>query len=120
MVFIDGTALLKLDRGMPILSKEVSDDPKNAKGIVIGHSGQGEAIVANRFKGVRAIVYYGGQTDILKLGREHNDSNILSLGARFMSPTDGLAAVNAWIATAFSGDERHKRRIAKLFNISNK
>jgi ribose 5-phosphate isomerase B len=103
-----------------LVAKEVSREPSLVKGIVIGASGQGEAMCANKFYGVRAAVYYGGNMDVIKLSREHNDANVLSLGARFMSPADALSAVNAWIATAFSGDERHKRRIAKLFNISNK
>jgi ribose 5-phosphate isomerase B len=58
--------------------------------------------------------------DIIKLSREHNDANILSLGARFMSPTEAMSAVTLWLATPFSGDERHKRRLQKLFNIAHK
>jgi ribose 5-phosphate isomerase B len=100
-----------------LVAKEVSRNPGGAKGIVIGGSGQGEAICANKFYGVRAAVYYGGNTDIVRLSREHNDANVLSLGARFVSPTDGLNATSLWLATAFSGDERHKRRIQKLYNI---
>ncbi len=62
----------------------VSENPENSKGIIFGGSGQGEAMVANRFKNVRATVYYGHDTEILKLSREHNDANILSIGARFV------------------------------------
>jgi len=103
-----------------LVAKEISRDPSAGKGIVIGGSGQGEAMCANKFYGVRAVVYYGGNMDIVKLSREHNDANILSLGARFMSPADGLKAVELWLKTPFSGDERHKRRLAKLFNIAHK
>jgi len=100
-----------------LVAKEIARDPSAAKGVVIGASGQGEAICANKFYGIRAVVYYGGNTDIIKLSREHNDANVLSLGARFMPPAMALNAVIMWLNTAFSGDERHKRRILKLYNI---
>lgn len=101
-----------------LVAKEISRDPSSgAKGIVIGGSGQGEAIAANKFYGVRAAAYYGGNTDIVRLSREHNDANVLSLGARFLSPNDAFDAVKLWLATPFSGDDRHKRRIQKLFNL---
>lgn len=103
-----------------LVSKEISREPSGAKGIVIGASGQGEAMCANKFYGVRAAVYYGGNQDIIKLSREHNDANILSLGARFLSPAEAMTAATLWLATPFSGDERHKRRLQKLFNITHK
>ncbi|MDE1874696.1 MAG: RpiB/LacA/LacB family sugar-phosphate isomerase [Patescibacteria group bacterium] len=104
-----------------LVAKEISHNPGAAEvcGIVLGGSGQGEAICANKFYGVRAAVYYGGNTDIVRLSRQHNDANVLSLGARFLSPAEALNAVNLWLATPFSGEERHKRRIAKLFNIAH-
>ena len=92
----------------------VASDPENSRGIVMGGSGQGEAIVANRFRGVRAAVYYGGPEEIIKLSREHNDANILSVGARFVSENDIMRAVKLWLETQFPGEERHKRRIAKI------
>lgn len=98
-----------------LVAKEVSHNPGQVKGIVIGGSGQGEAMCANKFYGVRAAVYYGSNMDIVKLSREHNDANVLSLGARFLSPTDALNAVNIWLKTTFSEEEKHKRRINKLF-----
>jgi ribose 5-phosphate isomerase B len=100
-----------------LVAREMEAHPSTARGIVIGGSGQGEAICANKFYGIRAVVYYGGNTDILKLSREHNDANVLSLGARFLSPSEAKKAVKIWLDTPFSGDERHKRRIQKLFNI---
>ncbi len=67
---------------------KVSLHPDKYIAIIFGGSGQGEAIVANRFKNVRAIVYYGGNTDILELSKKHNDANVLSIGARFVYPED--------------------------------
>lgn len=95
------------------LARAVAGD-KTAFGIAIGASGQGEAMVCNRMNGVRAAVYYGGNTDILKLSREHNNANVLSLGARFVSQEEAKDATLAWLETDFSGEERHARRIQKL------
>ncbi len=83
-------------------------------GIVLGGSGTGEAIAANRVPRVRAAVYYGGNLDIVRLAREHNDANVLSLGARFISNEEAEAAVVMFLAMPFSGDERHMRRINKI------
>jgi len=85
-----------------------------SRGIILGGSGQGEAMCANRVKGVRAAVYYGGAVDIVVLSREHNNANILSLGARFIDEDEAKEVVRVWLATAFSSDEKHARRIAKL------
>lgn len=84
------------------------------RGIVLGGSGEGEAMCANRHTGVRAAVYYGGNLDIVTLSREHNDANVLSLGARFLSLEEAKEAVVAWLDAEFGGEERHVRRIRKL------
>ena len=94
------------------VAEAVSREPES-RGVVLGGSGQGEAIVANRFKGIRAVVYCGGSTKIVKLSREHNDANILSLGARFISEEKAKKAVELWLSTSFKGG-RHQRRIEKI------
>lgn len=95
------------------VAKKVAESPDQNRGIVLGGSGQGEAIVSNRFKGVRAVVYYGGNLDIVKLSRQHNNANILALGARFLSREQAIEAVKVWLETSFEGG-RHERRIKKI------
>ncbi|HEC94003.1 MAG TPA: ribose-5-phosphate isomerase [Candidatus Kaiserbacteria bacterium] len=98
-------------------------------GVIIGGSGQGEAMAANRVKGVRAAVFYGGahalgaidengtapsdELDIVRLSRLHNDANILSFGARFVSEDLAQKALLIFLKTQFSDTARHARRIAK-------
>jgi ribose 5-phosphate isomerase B len=82
-------------------------------GIILGGSGQGEAMAANRIKGVRAAVYYGSEREIVRLSREHNNANILSLGARFISEDEIYNVIEIWLEETFSGG-RHQRRIEKL------
>ena len=98
----------------------VSADPEGSRAIILGGSGQGEAIAANRFLGVRAVVYYGGRPEIIKLSREHNDANVLSFGARFVGDEEALQAARDWLAAPFSGEERHRRRIRKLDSLRAK
>lgn len=99
---------------MKVCAEAVASDPDNSMGVIFGGSGEGEAMVANRVLGIRATVYYGGPTDILTLSREHNAANILSLGARFLSPDEAIQAVALWLSTPFSNEERHVRRISKF------
>lgn len=100
-----------------LVAKEISNDPINSKGIVLGASGQGEAMISDRFKNVRTAVYYGGNIKIIKLSREHNDANILSLGAKFINEEDAKKAVELWLNTPFSKEERHLRRIKEIDSL---
>ena len=100
-----------------LAAQEVSHDPSGSRGIVIGGTGQGEAIVANRFPKVYCSVYYGGPPEIIKLSREHNNANILSLGARFLSVDEAKAAVKLWLETPFLEEERHVRRLREIEQI---
>ena len=90
----------------------VSNDPES-RGIILGGSGQGEAMAANRVKGVRAAVFYNGPDEIIKLSRQHNNANILSLGARFMSEEEMYKIIEVWLSTNFESG-RHQRRVEKL------
>ena len=95
-------------------AKAVAEDSKS-RGIILGGSGQGEAMVANRIKGIRAAVFYNGPKEIIELSRQHNNANILSLGARFMSEEEIYQMIEIWLSTDFE-EGRHQSRIDKLDN----
>ena len=94
----------------------VANDP-DSFGIIMGGSGQGEAMAANRIKGVRAVVYYGGNDEIINLSRIHNNANILSLGARFIESSTVCETIERWLKETFESG-RHENRIQKLDNFS--
>ena len=96
-------------------AKKVAND--QSKGIIFGASGQGEAIVANKVKGIRAALYYGKDIKIVRLSRTHNNTNILSLGAKFLTKEEAIKAVNIWLETDFSSEPRHLRRIKKISDV---
>lgn len=98
------------------VAQRVSEDPES-RGIVLGASGQGEAITANKFEGVRAVVFYGGPEDIVRLSREHNDANVLSIGASFVDEGEIQGSIKLWLETDFTNEERHQRRIEKIKNL---
>jgi len=89
----------------------VAGDP-GSLGIVLGGSGNGEQIAANKVDGVRAALVWS--QEIAQLAREHNDANVISIGARMHERSDVLAFVETFVGTAFSGDARHVRRIDQL------
>ena len=113
-------------------AKKLSTDVANgldSRAIIAGASGQGEAMVANRFKGVRCALYYGtashAQTDMsgksldmIGSVRDHNDANALSLGLRFLSFDEAKEAVRKYLTTEFSKEERHARRIRQIEEVS--
>ncbi len=117
-----------------LVAREVSEDPDDAIGFIFGGSGQGEAMAANRFPDVRAIVFYGTKTplvardalgtmstdplDIVRLGREHNDANVLSFGARFITEVEARNAVDCFLQTQFSGRERYDVRNKALDELA--
>jgi ribose 5-phosphate isomerase B len=124
-----GAFALNMNDDYPVFvmaaAREVAKDSANIRGIVVGGSGQGEAFAANRIKGVRAVVYYGEparkqtdaegkQIDMITSTRDHNDSNFLSLGGRFLSEDEAKEVVKKWLIAPFSGAERHVRRIAMI------
>lgn len=100
------------------------------RAIIMGGSGQGEAIAANRFRRVRCALFYAPAVarqpidaagtmssdpyEIVRLSRQHNDSNVLSLSGRFLTTAEALEAIAIWLSEPFSGQERHARRIRKL------
>lgn len=101
-----------------LAAEAVSKNPES-KGIILGGSGQGEAIVANKYPNVRAAVYYGKADQMPELTRQHNNSNILSLGARFLTEQEAFEAVKLFLQTPFSNEPRHIRRIGKIKEIEN-
>ena len=112
-----GAKTLQIDDDYPDFihpaAEAVAKDTE-AKAIIFGYSGEGEAMVANRVKGVRAAVYNGGQNDILILSREHNNANILSIGAFFVSIEQSIETIELWLGTSFTNEERHIRRLSKF------
>lgn len=84
----------------------------DSRGVVIGGSGNGEAIAANKVAGVRCALAWSPET--ARLGREHNDANVLSVGARMHEQAVAVGLVEVFLATGFSGEQRHARRIAML------
>lgn len=119
------------DDDYPDFVKQVAESvasDKESFGIVFGGSGQGEAMCANRVDGVRAAVFYGPEEPlknsadsfkIIQLAREHNNANILSIGARFVSEDEAKFACELFLNTKFSNEERHIRRINKLDSSIN-
>jgi ribose 5-phosphate isomerase B len=110
-------------------ANKVSKDPQS-RGIIFGGTGQGEAMVANKFKNIRCALFYApavahGATDIsgatstdpyemLRVTRKHNDSNMLALSGRFLKDEEAAEAVRIFLETQFSNEERHVRRIGKM------
>ena len=107
------------------VAREVSIHPNEVRGIVLGGSGQGEAMAANKFANVRATVYYGERKSItseehesiIKISRGDNNANLLSIGARFVTGEEMKEAVKEWLETPFKNTEKYIRRITKMSRI---
>ena len=110
------------------LADKISQEP-DSFGIIFGGSGQGEAIVANRFKNIRAVVFYGclqgkqkdiekKQLNIIESARMHNNANVLSIGARFVHKKEAEEAVKLFLKTQFTKEQRHIRRINKIDHVN--
>lgn len=97
----------------------VSKNPRLERAIVFGGSGQGEAMMANRFPNVRATVLCADNPEIITLSREHNNANVLSIGARFLSIDSSKEHIWEWLHQSASLAARHQRRIQKIERISN-
>jgi ribose 5-phosphate isomerase B len=128
-----GPATLNINDDYPgfiFLAAQAVANGNCEKAVVFGGDGEGEAMAANRLKGVRCAVFYGPAVvgriidangrvssspyEIIKLTRQHNDANVLSIGARFVSLEDMKMVIKLWLETPFSGEPRHVRRIDKL------
>ena len=112
---------------------EVSKNPQNVQGIIFGSSGQGEAMVANKFKNIRCAVFYApavpvhnidvtGKTsedpfETVRLTRAHNNANMLSIGAKMLREEDAIKAISLWLGASFTSEERHVRRVEKIKEI---
>lgn len=99
-----------------LAAKGAAQDP-NSLAIVMGGSGNGEQIAANKIKGVRAALAWSVET--AKLAREHNNANVMGIGGRMHTESESLAIVDAFVNTNFSNDERHMRRINQIGEYEN-
>ena len=93
------------------LARAVAGNPQS-RGVVVAGSGQGEIMCANKVKGIRAALVYDEYS--AKMSREHNDANLMALGARTTDLEKAKRLVKIWLETPFSGEERHIRRIGKI------
>ncbi len=99
------------------VAKAVAEDTENRRGIILGGTGIGNGILANIVKGIRAGVVYDEYS--AKMSREHNDANVMALGARTLSVEKAKKLVTLWLNAPFSNEERHKRRIKKIKELEN-
>lgn len=98
-------------------AEAVAQEP-DSLGIVLGGSGNGENIAANKVRGVRSVLAW--KTEIAQLGREHNGANVVAVGARMHSTDEATAIVRAFLATDYPAEERHARRIQMLTDYENR
>lgn len=89
------------------------------RGIVVAGSGQGEIIAMNRIPGARAALFCSCNLELVRASRDHNDSNIFAVGARFCTPEEARKGIKVWLETPFSGEERHVRRLQKIEQMTD-
>lgn len=115
-------------------AQKVSEFPTD-RAIIFGGNGQGESMLANKFPYVKAVVFYSPKVpvrtvdvtglvsddpyEMIRLTREHDDANILSIGARFVTDEEAFTAIKLWLETPFSQSQRHARRLKKIQNIED-
>jgi len=97
------------------MARLVAKNP-HSPGIIIAGSGQGEAIATNKIKGIKAGLYHGGSNKIVKTGREHDNTNVLCMGSRFVTEKEAKKAINIFLKTKFQKG-RHARRLKKIEKI---
>ena len=94
------------------------NDPEEYRGVIIGGSGQGENICANKYKHVRSVVIYCNDMisneNMAKTTRQHNNANVISFGARFIEQGNAFEVLKMWLDEKFTGDPRHVRRLSKI------
>lgn len=99
-----------------IAARKVAENP-DSFGVVFGKSGTGEAIVANKTKGIRAVIAFNEEN--VRLSREHNNANVISIGSQFVNNEQALTLIRLFANTQFSSEERHRRRVEKITQIEN-
>ena len=100
------------------LAAEHMTKTEHAVGVIFGGSGQGEAMVVNRVQGLRALVYVAHNPEIVTVGRQHNDANVLSVGSRFITNKQAEEAVELFLTEPFSHEDRHERRVRQIDEAS--
>lgn len=104
---------------IPLARKVAGKQSTEVRGIVVAGSGQGEIIAMNRVKGARAALFCPCNLALVRASRDHNDSNIFAIGARFCTAPEAREGIQVWLETPFSGDERHVRRLRKIEQLAS-
>jgi ribose 5-phosphate isomerase B len=99
---------------IPLAKKVAGNQSTEVRGVVVAGSGQGEIIAMNRIKGARAALFCPCNLELIKASRDHNDSNIFAIGARFCTLDEAKKGITVWLETPFSNEERHIRRLKKI------
>jgi ribose 5-phosphate isomerase B len=103
-----------------LVAQKISEDPQNSQGILVCGSGVGVDIVANKIKGVRSSLVWLADKELVKRSRSHDGANVLALPADYITDEQAKTIVKIWLTTAFSGEDRHKRRLAKIAALENR